>query len=135
MHMKSKYLTVAKNSLVILCPLRALEIKSFQKIGLIFPINLVAGARVRRMKKKIFLCATSPVIAEYLKFLLAGKGLARHRIIRDLFVVQRRLSPDLFLRVIERAAQFKITDLAALDETYEKREAFQEGRFIDLPHV
>jgi len=100
-----------------------------------------------------FLCATSPVVAEYLKFLLAGKGLTRHRIIRSLFVIQRRLTPDLFLRVIQRAAQFKITDLTALDdiarilvrggenihpdfdldEAYESREAFQEGRFTDLP--
>ena len=55
--------------------------------------------------------------------------------------------------MIQRAAQFKITDLTALDdiarilvrggenihpdfdldEAYESREAFQEGRFTDLP--
>lgn len=99
------------------------------------------------------LCATSPIVAEYLKFLIDGKGLTRHRIIRNLFLIQKRLSPELFLRVVERAAKFMVTDLGSLDsiarilvrqgedlrpefdldETYESREAFHEGRFTDLP--
>lgn len=96
---------------------------------------------------------TSPVVGDYLTFLLASKGVTRHRIIRELFGVRKRLSPDLFLRVIERATKFKITDMTTLaeiarllvrngeeihpefdvNETYEGREAYQEGRFSGSP--
>lgn len=95
----------------------------------------------------------STEIAAYIDFLLVGSGLGRHRVIRELFRVYRRMSRGLFCQVIARAHRFKVTDIATIgeiarllvrddlpimpdveiDETYAGRESFQEGRFTDRP--
>ncbi len=95
----------------------------------------------------------SPEVAAYIDFLLTDKGLGRHRKIRELFRVYRRLSRNLFCQVIARAHRFKVTDTStldeiarllvrddlpimpdvAIDETYSSRDSFHEGRFTDRP--
>ena len=73
---------------------------------------------------------------------------------RELFVWCERLTPALFLPVVERALRYGISDLetferiarllvrqhgevllpgAEVDESFEERQAYQEGRLTDAP--
>lgn len=99
--------------------------------------------------------AVSPSVSIYLDFILKGTGAQRHRHLRDLHSLLRRLSPKLFERVVERAHRYKVEDVRALDdiarllarqdadfipdapfnEGYEDREAYREGRMTDPPDL
>ena len=59
---------------------------------------------------------TAPEIGAYLDFALKGHGLSRHRQIRSLYGLFRRLSRPLFCRVVERAHHFRVTDIETLGE-------------------
>ena len=95
--------------------------------------------------------ATAPEVGAYLDFALKGHGLSRHRQIRSLYGLFRRLSRPLFCKVTQRAHHFRVTDIETLgeiarqllrdmgetmpdvvvDESYETRESFQEGRLTE----
>lgn len=95
----------------------------------------------------------SPAVSAYLDFLLKGQGALRHRMLRQLHSLYRRISPDLFNRVIERAERYGVNDIRSLDEIarllargdsefipeitydgdYELRQEYQEGRLTDSP--
>lgn len=97
----------------------------------------------------------SPSVAAYLDFSLPEKGVGRHRFLRELFALQRRLSRNLFCQVIERAHRFKVVEVSTLEEIarilvcdevwtlpdahfnegYADRESFREGRFTDHPDL
>jgi transposase len=97
----------------------------------------------------------STIVNAYLDFILKGTGALRHRHLRELHGLYRRLSPKLFERVIERAHRYKVDDVRALDEIarllvrddaefipdapfdegYEDREQYREGRVTDLPDL
>jgi hypothetical protein len=97
----------------------------------------------------------SPSVSQYLDKILKDKGVTRHRIIRDLHSLHRRVTPDLFRRVIERALVYRVVDIKSLermavllvrdgsehiitpsyDEDYEKRENYIEGRYVEPPNL
>lgn len=98
--------------------------------------------------------ALSPTVGRYLDFVLGFRsGNERHHFIRQLFVWAERLTPVLFLPVVERALRYGITDLGTLeriahlsirqgqrplpgpevDESFQEREAYQQGRLTDAP--
>ena len=97
----------------------------------------------------------SSAVGAYLDFILKGTGALRHRHLRDLHGLYRRLSPSLFAKVIERAHRYKVDDVRALDEIarllarddaefisdapfdegYEDREQYREGRITDAPDL
>ena len=99
--------------------------------------------------------ALSPTVENYLdRILPSRRGLERHHFLRELFVWSERLTPALFLPVVERALRYGITDLdtferiarllirqhgevllpdAEVDESFEERPAYQEGRLTDAP--
>src|SRR5436309_1236677 len=99
--------------------------------------------------------ALSPTVGNYLDFVLPSRsGIERHHFLRELFVWAERLTPALFLSVVERALRYGITDLATLeriarlllrqggemplpgaevDESFQDREAYQQGRLTDAP--
>jgi len=97
--------------------------------------------------------AKGPEVSRYLDLLLSRKGTSKHRLIRQLFRLSQRLSPQLFLRVIQRAVRFRVNDMstledmarllvmdsdfcdftADLDHDFQRRESFQEGEFTDSP--
>jgi hypothetical protein len=93
-------------------------------------------------------------VGRYLDFVLGSRhGIERHHFLRELFGWAERLSPGLFLSVVERARRYGITDLgtlqriarlsirqgeillpgAAVDENFQEREAYQQGRLTDAP--
>jgi hypothetical protein len=98
--------------------------------------------------------AISPTVENYLDFALQSRsGIERHHFLRELFVWAERLRPALFVPVVERALRYGITDLgtfehiarrslrqgelplpgAEVDESFEEREAYQQGRLTDAP--
>jgi len=97
----------------------------------------------------------SAAVGTYLDFILKGTGALRHRHLRDLHGLYRRLSPKLFERVVERAHRYKVDDVRALDEIarllarddaeftpdtpfdegYEERQQYRDGRITDPPDL
>ena len=97
----------------------------------------------------------SAAVSTYLDFLLKGQGALRHRTLRQLHSLYRRLSPGLFDRVIDRARRYGVNDVRSLDEiarllaredseflpevtcdgAYEERQEYLDGRITDLPSL
>lgn len=95
--------------------------------------------------------AHSQAVSDYLDFTLKSLGVLKHRYLRELHGLRRRLSPNLFDRVIERAHRYRVQDVKTLDEiarllvrddadflpessydeTYENRAEYLEGRRTD----
>jgi len=99
--------------------------------------------------------AMDQAVSSYLDFALKPLGLKRHRFIRKLFVMSRRMTPELFIRSIARANKYKITSietieriallymeqgtiespLVEVDEEFCQRDAYQEGYLTDPPDL
>ena len=97
----------------------------------------------------------SPVVGDYLDMVLKPGGIERHSFVRKLFALSRRMTQELFLRSIERAAKYKVTSLKAVeriarlymnqidaplpsaevDENLIRREAYLEGELTDQPDL
>jgi hypothetical protein len=98
--------------------------------------------------------ALSPTVGRYLDCVLRSRrGIERHHFVRELFAWAERLTPALFLPVVERALRYGISDLgtiermarlsigqgqrllsmAEVDESFQEREAYQQGRLTDAP--
>jgi transposase len=91
------------------------------------------------------------VVDQYLNFALQEKGMAKHRFIRQLFFLSEKIAPSIFISTIERALKYRISDMetiericllylnagnteipyAGIDEDFESREAYQQGRMAD----
>ena len=59
--------------------------------------------------------ALAPAVSAYNDFILARPGLLRHQHLRRLLALSQRLSPELFVRSVERAHRYRITSLATLE--------------------
>lgn len=99
--------------------------------------------------------ALDPAVGAYVDFLLATKGLQRHRCLRQLLALSQRMSPELFVRSVQRAHRYRIHGLNTLekiarlylkeglealpsplvDETFRERPAYQEGSLTDSPDL
>ena len=93
------------------------------------------------------------IVGRYLDFALKPKGIARHHLLRQIFALSREISPEVFLRVIERALRYRIAAMPTLrrialllldaperalpavdiDESFRTRESYLEGRLSDAP--
>jgi transposase len=89
----------------------------------------------------------------YLTFALKPQGIPRHRFIRELFALARQMTPALFVRTVERALRYRITELEtlrriaqlylteaeaslpnpAVDEGFRDRETYRQGHLTDAP--
>ena len=99
--------------------------------------------------------ALAPAVSAYVDFVLAAPGLLRHQYLRRLFVISQRMTPELFVRSVERAHRYRITSLDTLekiallhlkegvgelplpsvDESFRDRPAYQEGSLTDSPDL
>ena len=97
--------------------------------------------------------AMGEVVGAYLDFALKPMGNQRHRFLRELFRLTQQMTPALFLKTVERALKYRIVSIetlrriagiymndgvellpsAEVDESYEARETYQEGRLSDAP--
>lgn len=99
--------------------------------------------------------AMAPVISAYVDFILAASGLLRHQYLRRLFALSQRMTPELFVRSVERAHRYRIASLAtiekiallhlnqglgelplpAVDESFRDRPTYQQGSLTDSPDL
>lgn len=97
----------------------------------------------------------SESVNAYLDFALNPKGIKRHGFLRKLFALSRKMTQALFIKSIERAHKYKITDMATIeriatlsitqgietlpfaqiDEDFRQREIYLEGRLTDPPDL
>lgn len=99
--------------------------------------------------------ALDPAVGGYVDFLLLTPGLQRHRCLRQLLALSQRMSPELFLRSVQRAHRYRIDclqtlhriallhlreadgplPLPAVDPTFIERPAYQEGSLTESPDL
>ena len=88
-------------------------------------------------------------------FALQTPGLQCHQFVRRLFALSRKMTPALFIKSLQRAAKYRITDLetieriavlylnqgdgnlppAQVDEKYQQRASYQEGSLTEKPDL
>jgi hypothetical protein len=96
-----------------------------------------------------------PWLPAYVDFILKTPGIYRHEHLRRLLALSRKMTPELFIKSVERAHKYRIIDLTALeriahlyleqgigelpcvpiDETFREREAYQEGALTEQPDL
>jgi hypothetical protein len=99
--------------------------------------------------------ALAPTVSAYVDFLRATPGHLRHQTLRRLWALSQRMSPELFVRSVERAHRYRIHDLSilariahlylqeapgplplpAIDESFRDRPAYQAGSLTDAPRL
>jgi transposase len=99
--------------------------------------------------------ALAPEVSAYLDFALATKGVQRHAFLRRLLTLSQKMTPALFIKSVQRAHHYRITNLesleriallylresdaelplAQIDESFLQRAAYQEGALTDLPDL
>ena len=90
-------------------------------------------------------------VQSYLRFVLAQKGIQKHRFIRRLYALSQKITVELFIKTVKRAHTYRITDLQTvesiallqlkeqnyvnpfveIDEDFLDRESYLEGRFSE----
>jgi transposase len=127
----------------------------FSPPGLPLPPHQPQHRRPPAQEEEKRLRALAPSVGAYLDGILEDKGPARHRFLRGLWALSRKMSAELFLRTVERAARFRIADLptleriallylqagpgelpaAPVDEQFTQREAYLEGSWTEAPDL
>jgi transposase len=99
--------------------------------------------------------AMGPAVGAYVDFILTAQGLLRHQYLRRLLALSQRMTPELFVRSVERAHRYRITSLATIekiallylkegstelplppiDESFRDRPAYREGSLTDSPDL
>lgn len=94
-------------------------------------------------------------VGQYLDFCFQSPPLQRHAFLRKLLALSRRMTPELFLRSVQRALLYRITSLEvlerivlyelragssdfssiAIDPSYLQRPTYQEGSLTDPPNL
>jgi len=117
------------------------------------PRHAPKNRRKPTLEEEKRLRAMADVVGAYLDFALQPGGVARHRVVRELFRLSKRMTASLFVRSVERALQYRIRCVetlrsialmylnegigtlpsAEVDESFVEREAYVEGRLTDEP--
>jgi transposase len=97
----------------------------------------------------------APEVGAYLDWVLKIKGLQRHAFLRRLLALSQKVSTELFIKSIQRAAQYRITNLETVeriavlyfkeataelplvevDESFRQRQAYLEGSLTEQPDL
>jgi hypothetical protein len=126
-----------------------------------FPEGQSAAAHKPKNRKKptteqqLRLRAMAESVALYLDYILSTKGIQHHNFIRKLDLLSRKMTPELFIKSIERAHKYKITSIEIIgriasleliqadgdlpfvdiDQNFYEREAYQEGSITEQPNL
>ena len=99
--------------------------------------------------------ALGPEVAAYVDFALQTPGLQRHRFLRELFALSRKVTPAAFAAALARARHYRVVQMetlhriawlclsqgqqplleAEVDESFRQRPAYQEGFLTDEPDL
>jgi len=94
-------------------------------------------------------------VAAYVDYALKTAGIQRHRFLRELFALSRRVTPAVFVEALTRALRYRVTQMETLeriawfclsqgkeylpdvdvDESFRERPAYQEGCLTDEPDL
>jgi hypothetical protein len=94
-------------------------------------------------------------VAAYLDYVIKNLAIQRHRFLRELFALSRKVTERVFVETTQRALRYRILDMATLeriawfctsqgeerildvdvDEGYHERPAYQEGCLTDEPDL
>jgi hypothetical protein len=96
-----------------------------------------------------------PAVAAYVDFALDTPGVQRHRFLRELFALSRKVTPSVFVEALTRARRYRVLQMETLhriawlcmsqgqqllpfadeDEDFRQRPAYQEGFLTDEPDL
>jgi transposase len=127
----------------------------FSPEGFPLPPHQPKNRREPTQEEEKRLRAIAPSVSAYLDWVLERKGLTRHRFLRSLLALSRKMSAELFVKSVERAARFRIEDIptlerivllylqqgigglpaAQVDEHFTQREAYLEGSLTEAPDL
>ena len=99
--------------------------------------------------------AMGPEVAAYVDYLIKTPGVQRHRFVRELLALSRKVTEAVFVEAMERALRYRILDMATVqriawfcmsqgeerlfdvdvDDSYHERPAYQEGCLTDEPDL
>lgn len=99
--------------------------------------------------------AMGPGVAAYVDYVLATPGIQRHRFLRELFALSRKVTQTVFVATLQRALRYRVVHLQTLeriawfcmsqedhrlpeadvDESFRQRPAYQEGCLTDEPDL
>jgi len=129
--------------------------KKFSPKGLPKPPHQPSNRRRPAQEEEKRLRAIGPSVGIHLDWVLEIKGLGRNRFLRNLLALSRKMTPELFIKSIERATQYRIEDIATIqriavlylqqgsttlpsavvDEHFTQRDAYLEGSLTDAPDL
>ena len=129
--------------------------KRFNPEGLPPPPHQPKNRRQPTQEEEKRLRAIGASVSAYLDWVLPRKGPGRHRFLRSLLALSRKMSAELFIQSVERAAQFRIEEIptieriaclylqqgtgvlpvAEVDEQFTQREAYLEGSLTEAPDL
>jgi transposase len=99
--------------------------------------------------------ALDPAVATYVDFALQTPGIQRHRFLRELFALSRKVTPAVFAEALTRARRYRVVQMETLqritwlcmsqgqeplpdvevDENFRQRPAYREGFLTDEPDL
>lgn len=99
--------------------------------------------------------ALDPAVAAYVDFALQTPGIQRHRFLRELFALSRKVTPAVFAEALTRARRYRVVQMETLqriawlcmsqgqeplpdvevDESFRQRPAYQDGFLTDEPDL
>lgn len=131
--------------------------QKFSPQGLPKPPHQPSNRKQSSQEEEKRLRAIDPTVDAYLDWVLPGKGQGRHRFLRSLLALSRRMTAELFKKSIARAARYRIEDIdtieriavlqlregnssqalpsATVDEHLADREAYREGWLTEAPDL
>ena len=139
-----------------LLPAEDIKNAAFPPLGSSGPAHPPKNRRAPAIEEERQLRAIAPAVSAYLDFALGTKGLRRHQFLRKLLALSRKVSPETFIKGLERATKYRITALGTLerifflelthhqgqelpsvelDEDFQQREAYQEGSLTEQPDL
>jgi hypothetical protein len=136
-------------------PADGLHNKRFSPEGLPTPPHQPKNRKQPTQEEEQRLRAMAKPVNTYVDFIFQTKGLARHEFLRKLLALSQKMTPQLFVKSIERAAKYRITSLetigriallylqqgtgmlplATVDEQFTQRAAYLEGFLTEAPDL
>jgi hypothetical protein len=87
----------------------------FSPEGMTPPKHMPKDRRKPTTQEENTLRAVSTEVGAYLDFALEPKGIRKHRFIRELFQLYRKLALPVFLQTVERALKYRITEMDTVE--------------------
>jgi hypothetical protein len=136
-------------------PADGLTNQRFSPPGLPTPACQPNNRRYSSTEEEKRLRTLDPELSRYLDFVLESKTVQRHVFLRRLLALSQRMTPELFVKSVQRAYRYRITSLQTIeriallhlaegtaelpfvefDEGFRQRSAYQEGSLTDPPDL